>query len=220
MSVSGVLSSFLSGSNEALIQTSRADAFGLDIYGRSAIEAARVHFDFQISGIRRSPTFELIFGHLDKAPMALAADIVSDHIIRLWRLGPRISGDRLLGLDVPRYNATQVAFDFDLRQEHPAFAFDPTEFPGLSPNDASITFNLRSEISKVAESLWPDLPVIRPRLQVLRAASDSNGPFGLITVLGETDGPIRHPVAGFAAWLLRDGEFVFFPDQANNLAFS
>ena len=135
-------------------------------------------------------------------------------MIRLWRLGPGLETKALTHLDIPRYNTTDIPFDFDLQQEHPVFGFAPEEHATLKACDVKLVAGLAGRIEEFTDSLWPTIPIIRPRLLIFRAASDAAGPFGLANVFAETDGVIRRQIRAMAGWLYTDQTLRLFPDLA------
>jgi hypothetical protein len=214
MTASSVLASLATGKFDGLLQTSRAAAFGVELYGRTAITEASRYFTFQVEGARRAGSFELAFGQNADGAIALASDVLEGRVIRLWHLGPSLEISSLSCLDIPRYNSTDVPFDFDLQQEHPAFGFAPGEHAALRDGDVPLVAGLKDKIRNFTDSLWSTVPVIRPRLLVFRAVSDAAGPFGLAIVFAETDGVVRQQVRAMAGWLYSDNKLRLFPDLA------
>lgn len=164
------------------LESGNVDSFGIEAIGDAFRRAPFA--DADTAEAVAAPGHLALFGGAE----AIVADLVGDHIARLWRIGEADPG-------TPE-PAVGVAFDTDLRQARADVFVAGTDHPALDPAALDRVVELGRGLVHVPA---PGLASFRARAFAIRAFGDVHGGCVLFAVHALAAGPVRAPLLSFAA---------------------
>ena len=165
-----------------VLQTGRLTAAGGEAYGEAAIVAAFRQAPLDLSDANWTVGEEAVAALA--AEGAVFADLADGRIARLWRIGAPPPA--------PTGQTIAVPFDPDLAQVRRDVAFDPADFPGLSPDAARIVTDSGRSLARA----WRPPAGDGTRAIVIRAFETATEVASLFAIIRAGDGPT--PAFGYA----------------------